>query len=60
MILTKVDVNGINLDELIQKKISDKSLDQLLLIVPTNRKIRSLKKELISESPKQVTAKIKS
>ncbi len=58
MILTKVDVNGINLDELIQKKIKDQNLNQLLLIVPTNRKIRSLKKELISESPQQVTAKI--
>lgn len=51
MILTRTDIDTFNIEEEIHSRISAKRLDSLLLIVPTNRKIRYLKKELISQSP---------
>ncbi|HEX2983602.1 MAG TPA: hypothetical protein VHO28_08680, partial [Ignavibacteriales bacterium] len=51
MILTKEKIESVDLDKLINEKISAKKLSEMLLIVPTNRKIRSLKKEIISQSP---------
>ncbi len=33
-------------------------MDELLLVVPTNRKLRKLKKEIITKSPNQATTKI--
>ena len=58
MILTKSDKKEIDLDLLIQSKIKEGKLNELLIIVPTNRKIRSLKRELISSSPGKVTSRI--
>jgi ATP-dependent helicase/nuclease subunit B len=54
MILTKCDLNEINLDLLVDSKIKSGKLSEILFIVPTNRKIRFLKRELISTSPDKV------
>ncbi len=51
MILTRTDTDTFNIEEEVHRRINAKSLDTLLLIVPTNRKMRYLKKELISKSP---------
>ncbi len=58
MILTKVKKKSIDLDSLIDSKIKSGKLNELLLIVPTNRKIRSLKREMISLTPNQAAGKI--
>ena len=58
MILTKGDKKAVNLDLLVESKIKEGKLDELLIIVPTNRKIRSLKRELISSSPARATSRI--
>jgi len=54
MILTKCDIKEINLDLLVESKIQSGKLSEILFIVPTNRKIRFLKRELISASPNKV------
>jgi ATP-dependent helicase/nuclease subunit B len=54
MILTKCDIKEINLDLLVESKIQSGKLSEILFIVPTNRKIRFLKRELISTSPNKV------
>ncbi|HEX2866324.1 MAG TPA: PD-(D/E)XK nuclease family protein [Ignavibacteriales bacterium] len=51
MILTKENINAVNTDELIQEKLSTSRLNELLLIVPTKRKARIEKKELVSRTP---------
>ncbi len=58
MILTKSKLSSIDLDSLIDNKIKSGKLNEFLLIVPTNRKIRSLKREIISISPGETTGKI--
>lgn len=58
MILTKSKRKSIDIDLEINKKIKSGKLEELLLIVPTNRKSRYLKKELISLSPKKSSGKI--
>ena len=58
MILTKCKVESIDLDLRIDDTIKNGKLEKLLLIVPTNRKIRYLKKDLISFSPGKATGKI--
>jgi ATP-dependent helicase/nuclease subunit B len=58
MILTKNNKISIDIDFLINEKLVHGNLNKLLLIVPTNRKSRYLKKELISLSPGQSTAKM--
>lgn len=58
MILTRNSRRSINIDFEVNKKITAGKLDELLLIVPTNRKCRYLKKELISLSPRKTTGKI--
>ncbi len=58
MILTKCSVKNIDLDFEINVKLKSSRLNELLLIVPTNRKSRHLKKELISFSPNQTTSAI--
>lgn len=50
MILTKCGDKSVDFESLIEEKRLGEKYDELLLIVPTNRKIRSLKKKLISES----------
>ncbi len=51
MILTKKNIYDVDLDELINQKINGKKLNEFLRIVPTNRKVRTLKREMISKSP---------
>lgn len=51
MILTKENIEQIDLDKLYLDKIESGSASQLLLIVPTNRKARNIKKEIISSTP---------
>jgi ATP-dependent helicase/nuclease subunit B len=54
MILTKCDIKEVNLDLFVDSKIQSGKLSEILFIVPTNRKIRFLKRELISASPDKV------
>ncbi|VAX20862.1 ATP-dependent nuclease, subunit B [hydrothermal vent metagenome] len=58
MILTKENIKSIDLDNLIDEKIKGDQLHSFLLVVPTNRKLRALKKEIITLSPRQVTTNI--
>lgn len=58
MILSKVNVTEIDLNAETNKKISASSLNTLLIIVPTNRKVRNLKRELIRLSPYGASGKI--
>lgn len=58
MILTKENIREVNLEQLIDEKIKGNKIDELLLIVPTNRKVRNLKKEIISKMPEKSAAGI--
>ena len=58
MILTKNSRTSVDIDLEVNQKINAGKLNELLLIVPTNRKSRYLKKELISLSPGKSTGKI--
>jgi ATP-dependent helicase/nuclease subunit B len=50
MIFTKNNIESGNIEEFISQKINSGKLNELLIIVPTNRKVRYLRKELISAS----------
>ena len=50
MILTNTNIKYVNLDDLVNSKIQNSLLNELLLIVPTNRKLRRLKKEIINHT----------
>lgn len=58
MILTKCKIDAVDLDRRIDDILKCGELNKLLLIVPTNRKKRYLKKDLISLSPGKATGKI--
>ena len=58
MILSKNSKTSIDIDLEVDQKIKTGKLNKILLIVPTNRKSRYLKKELISFSPGKSTGKI--
>ena len=58
MILTKSGLAPVNLEKIIAERIKNKSLDSFLLIVPTNRKSRFQKKEIISSAPGQSSGRI--
>jgi ATP-dependent helicase/nuclease subunit B len=58
MILTKNSRISIDIDLEVNQKIKAEKLNELLLIVPTNRKSRYLKKELISLSPGKSTGRL--
>ncbi|MCH7516554.1 MAG: hypothetical protein IIB08_05455 [Bacteroidetes bacterium] len=51
MILTKSDIKEINLELFVDSLVKSGKLNEILFIVPTNRKIRYLKRELINLSP---------
>ncbi len=53
MILTKQNIDSINLEEIVDEKISSGKTSELLYIVPTNRKLRATRKDFISKSPNQ-------
>ncbi|MGD8781451.1 MAG: exodeoxyribonuclease V subunit gamma [Ignavibacteria bacterium] len=50
MILTKTKIESIDLDLAIDQKFKKRQLNELLVIVPTKRKARNLKKEFIARS----------
>lgn len=56
MILTKSGIKKVNLDLLVKEKISCSRASELLLVVPTNRKVRHLKKEFIKLAPEKALA----
>lgn len=58
MILTKENIKGVNIDELIDEKISSSKFEELLLIVPTNRKARIQKKEIVKLAPGKAASNI--
>jgi len=58
MILSKNKIKRIDPDNLINDFISQSKLGEILIIVPTNRKIRYLKRELVSQSPGRSVSKI--
>lgn len=58
MILSKKKLKQIDIDFIINEKIRNRKLNEALIVVPTNRKVRSLKRELISLSPDQATANL--
>src|ERR1035437_4517426 len=51
MIFTKSNAEESDIEQLLSEKINAGKLNELLLVVPTNRKVRDLRKELISRSP---------
>ena len=51
MILTRHKLDKIDIDKLIDDKLKNDEIDQVLFIVPTRRKIRYLTREIISLSP---------
>ncbi|MCZ6701538.1 MAG: PD-(D/E)XK nuclease family protein [Ignavibacteria bacterium] len=51
MILTKSNIKEINLELFVDSLVKSGKLNEILFIVPTNRKIRYLKRELIIFSP---------
>jgi ATP-dependent helicase/nuclease subunit B len=58
MILSKSKIKSVNLDQLVNDYIEQDKLAEILIIVPTNRKIRYLKRELILLSPKKAVTKL--
>jgi ATP-dependent helicase/nuclease subunit B len=58
MILSKNKINQLDLDDLLNDFINEERLNELIIIVPTNRKIRYLKRDLISLSPNKSVSKL--
>src|SRR5690606_30987887 len=59
MILSKNPIKSIDLDFETDIRIKSNRLDEILFIVPTNRKMRYLKKELISLSTNEAVSSSK-
>lgn len=59
MILTKEKISSLNIDDLIEQKIKSGTGNSLLHIVPTNRKVRELTRNLISSGSSKVASSIK-
>ncbi len=58
MILTKTNIVSVDLDFLIEEKFKKKKINELLVIVPTKRKARNLKKEFIERSESKALSMI--
>lgn len=58
MILTKEKIDSVDINKILNDKINNSKLEEILIIVPTNRKIRSLKKDLVLKSPHSTTGKL--
>ncbi|MBN1301544.1 MAG: exodeoxyribonuclease V subunit gamma [Melioribacteraceae bacterium] len=58
MILTNTSDKSVNIDNKIDDLILHKNIDKMLLIVPTNRRIRGLKKRIIDNTPDKCISKI--
>lgn len=59
MILTKEKIESFDLYGTIDEYIKSDESEKVLIVVPTNRRLRSLKKELIDLSPNQTISKIR-
>jgi ATP-dependent helicase/nuclease subunit B len=59
MILTKQNIDRIDIDFIINDKLSKNKIREVLIIVPTKRKIRYLTRELISISPNKSLSGLK-
>jgi ATP-dependent helicase/nuclease subunit B len=59
MILTKQNIDKIDIDFLINDKLKKGEINEVLMIVPTKRKIRYLTRELISLSPAKSVSGLK-
>nr|MCU0333067.1 exodeoxyribonuclease V subunit gamma [Ignavibacteriaceae bacterium] len=59
MILTKQNIDRIDIDFLINNKLSKNEINEVLIVVPTKRKIRYLTRELISLSPNRSLSGLK-
>jgi len=59
MILTKENIQKIDIDEVVNSKIASSNINEILFLVPTNRKARTLKKELITLMPNSSAFQIK-
>ena len=59
MILTKQNLDNIDIDQLINDRLKNDQIAQVLFIVPTRRKIRYLTRELISLSPRKSVSGLK-
>ncbi len=58
MILSKTLSVSVDLDRLVDDYIRSGKINRLLILVPTNRKLRNLKKEIISLSPDETVSGI--
>lgn len=58
MILTKDNIKSINLDNRIYQYVNSGRFSEFIIIVPTNRRLRNLKKTFIDNSPNQVSTGI--
>ncbi len=58
MILSKTERKSFDVDLEIDLRIKQRSLDSLLMIVPTNRRIRALTREMVSGSPGKAAGKL--
>ncbi len=58
MILTKTKRQSFDVDFEIDQRIKQRGLESLLMIVPTNRRIRALTREMVSRSPGKASGKL--
>lgn len=58
MILSKTKLKSIDLDSEINSRISRSEINSIVLIVPTNRRVRTLKRKIIDVSPGQSSTRI--
>ncbi|PID56237.1 MAG: hypothetical protein CR986_10430 [Ignavibacteriae bacterium] len=49
MILTKKNISEINSDKLLEESLTKNQLSEILIVVPTNRKLRDLKKSILNK-----------
>jgi ATP-dependent helicase/nuclease subunit B len=59
VILTKQNIDKIDIDAIVNDRINNHKINEILFIVPTRRKIRYLTRELISISPDKSAAGLK-
>jgi len=58
MVLSNSNRNIVNIDRMIDDLLKSNQSEKLLLVVPTNRKVRQLKKLFISQSPLKVVSQL--
>ncbi len=58
MIYTREKISSVNIDEIVHQKIVAGRTDELLVVVPTNRKLRDMKKKFITAAPGQTLSQI--